>query len=353
MKKFLFLVNALFFLYFGHAQTTYQKADTIQFMRHTNSLRAGSCSSPDGDVTEGAITSSTDPRCYPVNTSFGGGSGSVTYCFSLTAPTGTNVGMDFACFYSHTCNSISWTNAVMYNSPSCTVLTNPAPLDLFNPGEFTPGGSYVFCYTMTKSGGGCEINSFCPYFETFTVAPITISEFRAEPMGQKNSIFWSTSSESNNEWQIIERSSNGLDNWEEVDKVSGSMHSETIKTYEIFDDFPHQLTFYRIKSIDFDGKVQLSSIVSVKRDKDQGIRTLTSPNPTFHDLKVQVAGYTTNTNMKVYNSQGILVLEKIENNYNRNFEQIITLETSNLPSGVYHLQIVNANAKSVHRFIKL
>lgn len=354
MKKFLFLANALILCFLGQSQTTNQKADTIQFIRITNSLRAGSCSSPDGVVTEGVISSSSDPDCYPVATAFGGGSGSVTYCFSFTAPTGTNVGMDFACFYSHTCNSLSWTNAVLYNSPSCTVVTNPAPLDIFNPGEFTPGANYVFCYTITKSGGGgCSLTTFCPYFETFTVAPISISEFKVVPAGSRNAIYWSTSSEANNQWQIVERSLDGIHDWYEVDKVQGSMHSASVKTYEVMDRNPPQLAFYRIKSVDYDNKTQLSSIVAVKRNDIKAWSVSLSPNPTSGDVHIQMAASACATVINVFNNQGMLVLEKTEPPMVDGAIQQVSLETSLLPAGVYSISVHNGNQKSVERFVKL
>lgn len=220
----------------GYSQMHVEESISPRF-RSNNSLRAGSCASPDGTVT----TSTTN--CISTSTSFGAGNGgSATFCFTFTAP---NSGIDFAIGYTSSCgNNISWTGAALYLDGSCTLIaTND---DVFPDPVLTVGANYVYCYTLTKSGGGaCSLTEVCPRYSTFPL-PITISKLGVENDNKSNIISWTTASELNNQWQIVEKSVDGISNWTEVDRVSGSMSSDGNRSYEVIDHKPFGLTYYRI-----------------------------------------------------------------------------------------------------------
>ncbi|MCB9309853.1 MAG: T9SS type A sorting domain-containing protein [Lewinellaceae bacterium] len=355
MKKcFPFVILFCCACLYTEAQTFLAETVDQSLVHHvSSSLRAGSCSSPDGAMNIGAISSINDPGCYSVNSSLGGGSVSVTYCFTLTAPSGSNEGMDFATFYSSDCSGVTWTNAVMYNYPSCTVLTNPAPLDVFNPGEFTPSGSYVFCYTMTKSGGPCTLSTFCPYYEVFSVMPIEITSIDAFEMSQYNEVHWSTSSELNNAWQVLEKSSNGFDQWTEVGRVEGSVNSQRVREYQLEDHSPYTSTFYRIKSIDLDGKIQYSDIVNLIRKKATQFAIEIMPNPfndVLHISRIDLGG---EVNIQISDMEGkIIFKEQINTNANLPNNKI-EIFTENYLSGMYILVVQNEKQTVIKKVVRL
>ena len=73
--------------------------------------------------------------------------------------------------------------------------------------------------------------------------PIEITSIDAFEMSQYNEVHWSTSSELNNTWQVLEKSSNGFDQWTEVGRVEGSVNSQRVREYQLEDHSPYTSTF--------------------------------------------------------------------------------------------------------------
>ncbi len=111
--------------------------------------------------------------------------------------------------------------------------------------------------------------------------PITLLSFDAEIDNTSVKLTWKTTSEINNDYFTIERSSNGLD-FEEVAQVQGSGNSNSVKEYEQYDDSPLLGTsYYRLKQTDFDGKFEYVKLIAINFNQNsEGICTLkVYPNP--------------------------------------------------------------------------
>ena len=98
--------------------------------------------------------------------------------------------------------------------------------------------------------------------------PIELRSINVESKGTFNEIKWTTDTESNNEWQIIESSTNHGRDWNEVGRVKGTNTSEQ-QNYSVIDKYPKTVTYYRLYSIDFDGYGQYSNIVVARRKGDE------------------------------------------------------------------------------------
>lgn len=109
--------------------------------------------------------------------------------------------------------------------------------------------------------------------------PIELMDFNAIMNGDRVEITWTTASEINNNYFIVERSDDAID-WVEVIKVSGAGHSVSIIDYFEIDNEPLRgLSYYRLTQVDFDGEQETFNIIPVENaKKGEGIMNI-YPNP--------------------------------------------------------------------------
>lgn len=122
-------------------------------------------------------------------------------------------------------------------------------------------GNAALCGTICGSGasgsGYCFDNSPPPS----PMLPVTWLTVQAlDKMGSVE-VFWSTASEENNNYFVIERSLDG-ESWLSIGSVDGAGTSSRITNYSFLDnETVSVLTYYRIKQVDFDGQFDYSKIV--------------------------------------------------------------------------------------------
>lgn len=105
--------------------------------------------------------------------------------------------------------------------------------------------------------------------------PIELLSFTGICDGEKNILYWSTATEINNDYFSIERSSDGKV-FEEIGKVNGAGNSSAVRNYEFIDaELQSAATFYyKIKQVDYDGKFEYYSPISINCNAEQGVTVL-------------------------------------------------------------------------------
>jgi hypothetical protein len=93
--------------------------------------------------------------------------------------------------------------------------------------------------------------------------PIELLYFKGVSSENHNHITWSTASEHNNNYFEIEKTKDGVVFYSII-KMDGSGNSQTKIDYE-FDDYniDNNISYYRLKQVDFDGKFRYSDIISI------------------------------------------------------------------------------------------
>ena len=120
-------------------------------------------------------------------------------------------------------------------------------------------------------GGGSAGELFCE--EMFEALPITLIDFSVENRGGNiNTLTWSTSSEKNNLFFIIENSIDGY-NFKELHTMPGSGNSSISLSY----NFTHyqvesEINYYRLKQVDYNGESAIYGPISI--DNREKKRTL-------------------------------------------------------------------------------
>ncbi|TAL57518.1 MAG: T9SS type A sorting domain-containing protein [Bacteroidetes bacterium] len=116
--------------------------------------------------------------------------------------------------------------------------------------------------------------------------PVELLYFDANRNGNSVEVTWSTASEFNSDYFVIQRSKDGI-TFEDVVLVDAAGNSSVIKNYFSEDYDPYSgVSYYRLRQVDNDGKFAFSNIVAVNFDPEGGITVY--PNPTFGPFNVKL-----------------------------------------------------------------
>ncbi len=165
--------------------------------------------------------------------------------------------------------------------------------------------------------------------------PIKLSSFNAE-LKSDNSVGlkWVSSLELSSFKYVVQKSNDGL-NFSDIGNVAAAGNSNRPLSYSFLDpNFVSGASYFRLKQVDIDGKVEYSKVVYVNNKSTTGIITKVSPNPFVSD--VQLIGISSSElnsrNVQVYNSFGQRI------NYRINGSNSIEIDAS-AARGVYILKV--------------
>lgn len=173
--------------------------------------------------------------------------------------------------------------------------------------------------------------------------PVEMLSFTANCDNGTTRVLWSTATETNNDYFMIERSSDGF-NWEFLGEVEGAGNSSVEQHYEFVDYAPNSsTTYYRITQFDFNGtykeygpvasscsdfNLEIVSVFNNISTAELGIAVSSSVDENF-DL------YVTDLSGKVLFGEQNLPIRTGMNQLNVN--------RGNLSMGIYIIQLVNTN----------
>lgn len=148
--------------------------------------------------------------------------------------------------------------------------------------------------------------------QSLSVLPIELLSFEAVYNGTSTDIGWVTASETNNDYFLIERSTDAQ-NFNVLAKVQSkakSGNSTSRLYYELNDpDVKRGIYYYRLKQVDYDGKMTMSSVAMVVVE-DHEMLTVT-PNPTDNSAEIKYESFNMGVALlKVYDTRGRLVIAK-------------------------------------------
>lgn len=197
-------------------------------------------------------------------------------------------------------------------------------------------------YFLSTSG----IDEFSPFVvaKAGVILPIELAYFHAFAKGERAVLEWSTITELNNDYFVIERSGD-LRNFEPIGTVAGQGTSQETNDYSFVDKTPLTgVNYYRLKQVDFDGAFSYSDIETVRFT---GGDLQIWPNPTKSSLHILVENAEEHPAIvEIFNIAGQRV-------YTSQFQQLPNqLDVTPLPKGSYLLQIRAGDIIRRERFIK-
>lgn len=223
------------------------------------------------------------------------------------------------------------------------VPTCPFPAPPPGPGGHWEGLLFGTVNTSTDRVNNAVISS-ADFFKDWilvdnsTPLPVTLLNFEVDCENGFTVLNWSTASEINNDYFVIEKSTDAI-NFSPIATVQGNGNSNTVLSYTYTDETPnYATTYYRLKQVDFDGKFEYFNVVVSTCTADENF------NVNQLQLNDNVFGFTINTSSNekltvyLYDYRGrIISQETIVVNKGNN---PISLSKPHLSDGIYMLNIV-------------
>ena len=119
-----------------------------------------------------------------------------------------------------------------------------------------------------------------------TTLPVELLYFEATDLAGKIMLSWETMAEINNDYFIIEKSSDG-NHWNEIANVPGSGNSTESFYYTHLDFDPcGESCYYRLTQVDFDGTSEVFKAIQVGGGEGKEFSITVSPNPVYGNANV-------------------------------------------------------------------
>jgi hypothetical protein len=220
--------------------------------------------------------------------------------------------------------------------------------------NYTSWTSYSNTFTATAAStemeirglvanGGTEIDKVS-LIKIASTLPITLTQFTADEKNRIVHLNWTTSSEINNDYFLIQKSyslneqesNDELDlGWENIGLVDGAGNSSVINSYSFRDEYSAtRIIYYRLKQVDYDGNFSYSPIRIVKPRSIEAEVSI-SPNPFVSSIIFSV-NKTEPMTVAVYDATSNKILEQ-------NFTQGISINTEEFSPGMYFYQVYDKN----------
>jgi Secretion system C-terminal sorting domain len=249
--------------------------------------------------------------------------------------------------YTGTCAGLTWV------ASACTA-ANPEVLT-YNSAQVQGGNDDQKAATTYY----VRVNDFASAVSgTFTIAfggsalPIALKSFTARENGSNNLIEWITATERNTQQHIVERSADGQTNWVTVGEKVAQGNSSVDVRYSLEDKNPLGLGYYRLRSVDFDGKEQLSAIAKVARKSGRFTISTAYPSPAADRVTLEyetlVEGPIT---LRITDLSGREVMsQQMEA---QKGIQLTGFMVNDLAAGTYLIQLIsNTEATAPYRIVK-
>lgn len=192
-------------------------------------------------------------------------------------------------------------------------------------------------------GGNASGIGLPTYIQTyFKPLPVTLINFDAKCSDKGTVIEWSTASETNNDYFILEKS-NGKDGFSEIARVKGAGNYNGLLNYRFVDkNEQYDYSYYRLKQVDCNGKSTLFNVVSLNCDEEIYFspKLTAYPNPFDSEVKISVENITgEKLELQIYDEFGKLVFLKSYKLTNNTFNT--TIQLKDLKSAVYNLRCIS------------
>ena len=130
------------------------------------------------------------------------------------------------------------------------------------------GNGYIQIKINTVYGGPTSVYLDDISMSNVTGLPIELVSFTGEAHSEFNKLEWSTMTEVNNFYFLVEKTYDGS-SYSEVATLSGAGNSKRQLYYTTYDyEVSSEICYYRLKQVDFDGVYTYSDLISIR-----GIRT--------------------------------------------------------------------------------
>ena len=252
-------------------------------------------------------------------------------------------------------NGETITPSISQPSPNGIVVLNPTGTFTFTP---TPGflGITTFTYFLTDNGSDpmtSNVATVTINYLTNSPLPVKLISFDANYNKPNVELNWSTAQEKNFSHFLLEQSTDGI-NFNTLAMIFGAGESDVRKDYNYTDKNlagRKGLVYYRLVSIDIDGKTSYSSVRIIRLDENKAGITLSAfPNPAVNELKVTIPSTWQNKKVsyEIFGANGQVVSRIVATSSS----QTETINISKLAPGFYLVKAICGTESGQQRVIK-
>jgi hypothetical protein len=212
----------------------------------------------------------------------------------------------------------------------------------------------------TTGSAGTTGRMYAAWFKNFSYTapvlsslPVRLISFTATLNNNKADLKWSTASEINVSHFVVEKSDDGK-NFSDAGLVFAYGSVSEKANYSFSDNVSasqNTVIYYRLRSVDNDGKVQYSEIRIIRINKNGETLNMTVyPNPVSTELRVTVpAGWQGKTVMfEIFNQNGQRMKAKNSNSSS----QTETITVNDLSKGLYLIKATCGPDVTIQKVIK-
>jgi len=187
----------------------------------------------------------------------------------------------------------------------------------------------------------------------YVTLPVKLVAFSAVLSSNKVDIKWTTASEINTKHFIVEKSNDGI-SFSNLEIISAKGTATDKSHYNVADIINNttKIIYYRLRSVDNNGKSELSDIRIIRTDKEfeKGTTVVIYPNPVSNELRVTIPAIWQNKKViyEIVDINGITA-KRVQSNSSSQTENI---NVTNLASGVYILRTSTMGLVEQQRIIK-
>ena len=184
------------------------------------------------------------------------------------------------------------------------------------------------------------------------VLPIELVSFTASCNGNSVDVKWTTASEKNNDYFILERSYDAV-NFSEVTRIAGAGNSIEENNYAYTDyEYYGGSMYYRLKQVDYDGKRIVSETIVVKcTDYELDPVVSVFPNPFRSEITLSLTNFANKpATVEIFDIMGTLVMSKDIDATGNEYEAVLNLD--NLSSATYTIRVSTADFVVNKRIVK-
>ena len=214
-----------------------------------------------------SITNSGKGGAISINTSFAGSGSAASVSLNSCSFTGNSASSEG----NHIYLRVGSSNPASFTIDECTFSATAQDIRQDNSGivsiqnsgtPVTSGTGITFTNTTPPA---TTPNTSCPTLvgPCYSVLPVELAGFTTECTNGSISIEWTTISERDNDYFIIERAGKGLI-FESIDIISGIGNSQSIQHYSTTDNLPNSaIHYYRLIQVDKNGSRHIYETTSV------------------------------------------------------------------------------------------
>lgn len=186
------------------------------------------------------------------------------------------------------------------------------------------------------------------------VLPITLSDFSGsyDEISRSNLLNWTTLSETNNDYFLLERSSD-LISFTPLAEIDGAGNSQVVNNYSYYDPTEtSDIIYYRLKQVDKNGEFSYSNIINIESTLNENSFFGTIfPNPTKEQFTLRTSARKESKpiEVEIYSNQSKLI-------HSEQFTGSISasnysIDVRSLESGVYTIRLQSGSEIEIRKVV--